>query len=194
MAEPSIRVVKSSPWKGGLREWSNRYYFTGGTPANNTAWETLFDNVVADEQQIYFSVTDIVKVLGYVAGSNIATHSKTYTTAGGSLVVSGTAWPQTLPVCALGRWTTGALSTRNHPIYAFSYWHSVLAEDTGTSDYDHLNVDQKAAMDSYTAAWVSGYSDGTHTLVRATNAGHTVTGGTCETMLFHRDFPYTPGL
>jgi hypothetical protein len=59
---------------------------------------------------------------------------------------------------------------------------------TGTSG-DVLHSDQRNAMATYAAAWVTGFSDGTITAVRAGPNG--ATGGTpiIEPYIGHRDFP-----
>jgi hypothetical protein len=186
---PSVRVVKSMPFKGGTREFSNRYYFNGGTPADATHWDTLFDTIVNVEKGIHIPSVIITACHGYATGSDVAVRSKVYATAG---TLSGGASSRYAPgeVAALGRCTTGARTTKNHPIYLFSYYHHVLVQD-GSIPCDKLDANQKSAIDSYLDTWVSGFSDGTNTYVRASPRGAAATGAICEQYVTHRDFPPT---
>jgi len=51
----SIKIVKKISWKGGIQEWSNRYHFDGGAPADLTKWTTFADAVVAAERHCFKS-------------------------------------------------------------------------------------------------------------------------------------------
>jgi len=46
----SLKVTKSFAFRGGVREWSNRYHFDGTTPADSGHWTTLSDAVVTAEK------------------------------------------------------------------------------------------------------------------------------------------------
>lgn len=187
-ATPSIKVMKRGTFKSGTRVWSNRYHFNGGTPANDTAWHTLMDNVVTAEKAIHTSDVTIIECIGYAAGSDVPVSSKTYSTAGTNASTGNRTPGQT---AALLRWSTTARSSKNHPIYLFNYFHNVR-DETSAGNQDYWASVQKAAVDTYAAAWISGFSDGSHTLVRAGPNGATATGSFTEEFLTHRDFPYTP--
>src|SRR5215471_19260825 len=73
-ATPSIVVKKSTAYKGGTRVWSNRYHFSGGTPANSTAWTNFSDAVVNAEKLALTAQTTIVETIGYAAGSDVGVH------------------------------------------------------------------------------------------------------------------------
>jgi hypothetical protein len=191
-ATPSIRVLKTTPFKGGTRTWSNRYHFNGGTPADATHWHTLMDNVTAAEKAIFESDTHIVETFGYAAGSDVPVANKVYSLAGTLTVGGGSAFAPG-EVVALARWSTAARSTKNHPIYLFSYWHAAFVGVTATT-VDNLLATQKTAMSTYATAWVSGFSDGSITAVRASPNGAAATGSTIEEYVTHRDFPYSPSL
>ena len=77
-ATPSIKIVKQMDYLGAPRQWSNRYHFNGGTPADGTHWTTLADAVVAAEKAIYKAATDfsIVHAFGYAAGSDVPVFTK----------------------------------------------------------------------------------------------------------------------
>jgi hypothetical protein len=191
-ASPSIKVLKTSSYKNGLRTWSNRYHFNGGTPADAAHWHTLMDAIVTAEKATLDGETTIVECIGYAAGSDVPVASKTYSTAGTLTFVSGNA-PQALEVCALVRYSTNARTTKNHPIYLFNYVHNV-AVNTGGVHFETLDANQKTALGAYATAWVAGFSDGTITAVRSSPNGAAATGAIVEEFVTHRDFPYSPSL
>lgn len=189
-ATPSVKVIKSSPFKRGTRLWSNRYHFNGGVPANDTQWHALMDAVVLAEKTLYGSDTQIVECVGYDAGSDVPVSSKTYSTAG-TYAGGGSEVP--LECAALLRYSTTARTSKNHPVYLFNYFHAAF-RDTAVANYDELKPAYKTLIDAYASAWISGFSDGSHTLVRAGPNGATATGHQAEEFLTHRDFPYTPSV
>lgn len=184
-ATPSIRIVKTIPWQGGTKTISNRYHFNGGTPASDSAWHTLMDNVTAAEKLIYVSTQHIVEAIGYAAGSDVPVSTKTYSLPG--TFSTPTAGAQMGEVCALARWPTTARTSKNHPIYLFNYWHGVYVDTSG--DNELLLAAQKTLMTTYANAWVTGFSDGTLTLVRAGPNGATGLTATVGTYVTVHEFP-----
>jgi hypothetical protein len=170
---------------GGVKTVSNRYHFNGGTPANSTAWTTFSDAVVTAFKATVPSSATINGTIGYAAGSEMPVFSKAYSTAG-TLSLTG---QEKLPSdCAvLLKWTTTARSSRNHPVYLFNYIHAVL-KTAGTSG-ESVATPQVTAVDTYANAWISGFSDGSNTLVRAGPNGATAVGHLTDLYVRHRDLP-----
>lgn len=175
-------------FKGGTRHFSNRYHFNGGTPADATHWHTLMDAVVTAEKAIYNGSVTIIEGIGYAAGSDVPVATKVYSTAGTLTPLAGSS-DTPGEVAALVRYSTAARTTKNHPIYLFNYYHRahVLAS---TGFPDTLDGTTKTAMQTYATAWITGFSDGTITAVRASPNGAAATGSIVEEYVTHRDFPY----
>jgi hypothetical protein len=183
-ATPSVKVVKTFTYRGVTRTFSNRYHFNGGTPADTTHWNTLFDAVTAAEKLVHPSTVTITTAIGYAAGSEVPVASKTYSLAG-----TRTNTGVTVPgdVAALVRYSTTARTSKNHPIFLFNYYH---APDTqGGANQDKLTTANIGVLDTYANSWVSGFSDGTITVVRAGPNGATATGHLTEIYATHRDLP-----
>ncbi len=187
-ATPSVRIVKTSSFKGGNRTWSNRYHFNGGTPADATHWHTLMDAITAVEKTTIASAHSITLAVGYAAGSDVPVASKTYSLAG-TLTPAANFNQLPLGVAALVRYATNARSVKNHPIYLFNYVHGAIILNT-FAGMDKLDANQKSALNTYAADWISGFSDGSITAVRASPNGAAATGAIVEEYVTHRDFPY----
>lgn len=182
--------MKNFGYRGGTRQFSNRYHFDGSAPADSTHWTTLSDAIVTAEKAIYPSLAGggatIVETFGYAAGSDVPVFSKTYSTDG-TLALTGVV-PTPGDVAALIRYSTSARTSKNHPKYLFNYYHGV--SNTGVpSTKDQLLASQSSAMATYAAAWITGFSDGSGTKHRAGPNGDLATGSLVESLLTHRDLP-----
>lgn len=184
-ATPSLKILATVDYKGGTKTISNRYHFNGGTPADATHWHTLMDNVTAAQKLIHDNHVVITEAIGYNAGSDLPVATKTYSLAGTATVTDGILCPT--EVAGLIRWSTTALTSKNHPVYLFSYirwaWRS-----SGSTDTTVISAQWQTLLNTYAGAWQSGFSDGTNTYTRAGPNGASAVGHTVPGFLTHRDF------
>jgi hypothetical protein len=184
---PSIKILKTLTFRGSLTTWSNRYHFNGGTPSGTTPWTTLADAIVTAEKAALAGAVPITitGAVGYEAGSEVPVFSKTYATAATGSFAGGVVTPG--DTAALVRYSTASRTSKNHPLYLFNYYHGALQASAAAPDT--LVGSQKTALTTYAGSWVTGFSDGSHTLVRAGPNGQAATGVLVATYLTHRDFP-----
>lgn len=137
---------------------------------------------------MYSSAVTIVGATGYNAGSDLPIWSTSYSLAG---TWTPTANAVLLPgdCCFLGKWTTAARTSKNHPVYLFSYWHGVYGNTSLPAD--QVDSGQRGVFDNYMNSWTSGFSDGTNTYNRAgpNGASAVVAISPNPHWVTHRDFP-----
>jgi len=182
---PSVKVTKKATYKGGDHVYSNRYHFAGGTPADDSHWQTLFTNIRNAEKLICTSDVAIIEMTGYAAGSSVPVSTWTGLVGSTATPANGLATP--LEVCALIKYTTTQRTSKNHPVYLFNYIHRAMMDSTN-ADPTVLNPAQKTLIETYATAWISGFSDGTNTYQRAGPNGAVAQTRVVESFLTHRDF------
>lgn len=181
----SVKSNKTFVYRSVTKEWSNRYFFTGGPPSSSAHWLTLYDAIQTLEKACFSSVVSLIGGVGYEAGSEVPVWS------GGSLV-AGTVTPggndRLMPgdCTRLIRWTTDARTGKNHPIYLFKYFHGVYNNSADPADIPSSvnNVGLVALRDGL----VSGVSDGVNTYHLCGPYGAVALVGTIQNLIGHRDF------
>lgn len=188
---PSIRIVKQFNYRGTLRNFSNRYHFHGGTPADSTHWTTLANAIVTAEKATYLPIASggakIIEAVGYAGGSEIPVFTLTYTTDG--TAAFGGWFPAPGDSACLIRYSTADRSSKNHPIYCFNYYHAVGVGNSASA-VDTMLASERTAKGVYGADWIAGFSDGTNTYVRSRPNGNICTGAFVEPLITHRDLPH----
>lgn len=182
---PSIKIHFTIPYRGTTKNWSMRFHFSGGTPANDSAWAALALAIRNDLKACIGSGLSIVGSTGYAAGSEVPVWSETVSVAG-TLTTSA---PAPGDAAAMLKWTTDQRTTKNHPIYLFNWCHG--ANYTSGSSSDILQSGQKTALTTFAtkfAAGGAGYSDGSATYHRCGPYGAVGLVGSCDQYVRHRDF------
>jgi hypothetical protein len=168
---PSITIVKRFRYRGDTHEeWSNTYHFTNDAPINATRWKALADAVIAAEKLTYDSASGVIRAFGHKAG--VKTRDWLYDYESGSGIVAGTFAPGTCIICPGDaanwlRWSTDQLTSKGKPIYLRSYYHGAYRNAGGTDPNDTVCTAQKTALETYGAAWITGFSDGAVVHARA---------------------------
>lgn len=182
-ATPSVLIRKSFSYRGAPRLWTNRYHFVGGVPSNDAAWSTFIDNIVTAEKLALIAANTFVDAAGYAAGSDIPVYTKTLSGTGSFAAGSNQVAPG--DCAAMLRFTTDAKTSRNHPVYLYSWYHSALFA-AGAPDV--VVASWVTALNTYGTAWINGFSDGTNTLHRAGPNGAVALTRATSTVMRHRDF------
>ena len=87
----------------------------------------------------------------------------------------------------LVRYSTATRTSKNHPLYLYSYYHGVAAN--AANQGDTVAGAYVTSHQTYAAAWITGFSDGTLTLKRCGPNGDVATGSLVNSTIHHRDFP-----
>lgn len=184
----SIKVVKTFPYRGSSRLWSNRYYFSDGAPADAAKWLAFSDAVTAAEKAIHNNAIEgvsIVETVGYVGGSDVPVYTKTYALAG--TLATGTGVHMPGDVALMVRYATATRTIKNHPLYLYNWYHGVMANSATNGDIPLVAA--RTAISTYAANWITGFSDGVVQHHRCGPNGDLATGSLVDTVLRHRDFP-----
>lgn len=183
--EASIKWIFESPYQGGTKRWSTRFYLTGGDWQDLAHFNTLSDAIETELRSVTATESTIVESVGFNGGSFLPVHTKPYGLAG-TQTLDGPAFAP-LEACYLLRFTTTQRSSKNHPIYLFNYIHNAMINASGTPETPRASM--KAAWQTRCNDLVAGYSDGSLTRRRCGPRGAVAQAGVCETYLTHRDFP-----
>ena len=184
--QPSVRLVMETPYEGGIKEWSNRWFFNGGNWANEAEFEVVADWLHDELQSGYITPrTNFKFATGTNPGSDVPVYEKTYTDAG--TYDPGTNWPAPLECVALVRFSTDQRTSKNHPIYLFKYMHDAYIDALATPE--ELKHGQQATLQSRMDALVAGISTSTGTRKLCGPRGAIAQAALVEEYLSHRDFP-----
>ena len=167
-----MQVIKSFAYRGATQEFSNRYHFDGGVPGD---WNALFNAVVALEQYIFPNTVSFKMARGFAPGSDVAVANLVLSSAG---LLSSTNGIQLPGDCAaMLKQATTKVSTKNHVVYVFSYYHAAMHTNTNTGP-DTLWSFQLSNVQALGDAMKNGFTVGARTYKRTTPDGHLVTSAT----------------
>jgi len=148
---PSITIIKSFYYRGHDEEYSNKYHFTGTTPANATAWLALADAIIAAEKLTLDAQTSWTRAYGYEAGNENSVWQYAWPTpVTGTASLTGTRSPG--DVAATMRWWTGQTNSNGKKIYCRKYFHAVAHQTLP----DLLDAAQKTKFETFGAKLIDG--------------------------------------
>jgi hypothetical protein len=110
---------------------------TGATPADSTAWRSLFDNIVLNEKPLYTAATSVIRGYGYDKVPAKGDHAiwsvdlrPTSTTVPGTLVPSTNA-KFAGDQASWIRWSLNRYNSKGKRIYLRKYFHDGVVVSTG---------------------------------------------------------------
>ena len=171
MAAPTtvITIVKDFTYRGVPgEEWSSTYMLSGTTPADSTAWKTLFDAIVLQEKTCYSNNHRVTRGYGYnkvpVKGDSAVWSvdlRPSSTTVPGTLTV-GTGVLFSGDQAAWIRWSLNRFNSKGKRVYLRKYMHGGLLNAGGG---DSLQAGYVTALGNYGTFMMGGTLSGSRTLV-----------------------------
>lgn len=152
----SITTIKRFLYRGNQEEWSNTYHFTGTTPANDAAWKTLADALIAQEKTMFGIQQTFVRAYGYAPGNEHSVAQIDYVALGGALVIgtgtgiSGNAAPGDAAFMIRGKVGT---SSTGKSVYVRKYFHGAIVTSANS---DNVSTEQKTAAAAFGAKLIDG--------------------------------------
>lgn len=181
---PSIKLSFTIPYRGGLKDWSMKMHFSGGTPANDAAWTTFGAALYTELEPAIRNDCFLTQLDGYTEDGTPAVFTATHHTAG---TFDPSAFdPQAAYMAALLYWTTDARNSRGGPIYLRNFVHGAAADP---ADLDAVASTQLTALEAFAARFDdagAGFSDGTNTYKRCGPRGAVGLVGSARPFLSHR--------
>jgi hypothetical protein len=173
-SQVGITLIKKFNYRGvSTEEYSNQYWLTGSVPSTGTDWQTLIDDLIAEEKTVYASQVKVVQAYAYDSDADGASAVYSYDTHSspidGTLSVgSATSCPGDCAVWV--RWKTDRLNSKGKPIYLRKYFH--VAWYQTASGADVVATNQRTALEAFATT----LSDGSFTAGRTITArGHSDT-------------------
>lgn len=156
----SLTLITKFTYRGADELFSNTYFMTGTTPASDSSWKTLADNVIVEYKAILPTDHHIVRAIGHVAGDSVAVWEYDYEAH--SAAVAGTdggaAFAQSGDTAVWVRWPTDQRTSKGKPIFLRSYFHP--GQSVSNADTDTTRAALVTALAEYGEDWVSGFADG----------------------------------
>lgn len=192
-----LTIVKRFTYRGdSTEEFSNTYFLTGSTPADDAAWLALFNALTAQEKTLFaarvsgdalYDRPKIVRGYGYSsdAADRVAVWSRDLTAStpiDGTFDALGTnAIAQGGDTSAWIRWKTSRLTSKGKAIYVRKYYHPAYVSAAAG---DVVQAAWRTAAAAFAAKlWDGSFLDGrkitapgnTDTIVGASVAQYTTT-------------------
>lgn len=132
-----LTVIKRFTYRtNNSEEYSNQYWFTGGTPSGPVAWRALFDALVAEEKKLYSAGVTVVRGYGYSDATegadsvwSVDMTALPNTAVAGTLSTTGLI-PMFGDASAWVRWKTSRTNS-GRAIYLRKYFHPAWAPTAG---------------------------------------------------------------
>lgn len=181
-----MRVLYESTYKGGVKTWSTRVYWSVAVNPTDAVWDALAAGL---DPYVKAFITPRSTHKGYTCydiGSDVPVRQIDRN-------VVGTFDPTTpqwnpLEVSILARYSTTQRTTKNHPIYLFQYLRDGMTQP-GQADRELVNTDQKEDVRQFVQKLVDGFVIGGSTYKKSSRYGAVAQSVIVEQYLTHRDFP-----